>query len=176
MCMQWFPLTFNWFVLHLHILYIHVHLVLKCFHSFVAFVYMCMYVTLQTHIILHHCHSTFIVIISYVNCAVEVTWPVCSMFTCMSLIVMIQNTVYNPCWQTHVQWNLANLNPEIRTPPHSGHILWSQFCMLTNPWNQDTSIKLTPEMVPWVSGLERFLCTCMYTVHVCIHVWMCHVI
>ena len=124
---------------------------------------MCMYFTLQTHIISHHCH--YLMTVCELCRETGLIWPVCCMFTCtcISLIVMIQNTVYNPCWQTHVQWNLANLNPEIRTPPHSGHLVWSQFCMLANPWNQDTSIKLTPEMVPWVSGLERFLCTFTYT-------------
>ena len=32
-------------------------------------------------------------------------------------------------------------------------------CMLTNHWNQDTSIKCTPEMVPRVSGLDRLHCS-----------------
>ena len=30
--------------------------------------------------------------------------------------------------------------------------------MLTSPWNHDTSTKWTPEMVPRMSGLERFYC------------------
>ena len=54
---------------------------------------------------------------------------------------------------TSLIWTL-----EISTPPYSGHLLWS-ICVLTNPWNQDTSIKWTPEIVPRVSGLERFHCT-----------------
>ena len=37
-------------------------------------------------------------------------------------------------------------------------------CLLANPWNQDTSIKWTPEMVPRVSGLERFHCSNLYNI------------
>ena len=70
-------------------------------------------------------------------------------------------------WQ--VQWNLANQETSIfRTPPYSGHLHIQNtycgpkccICMLhvTNPRNQDTSIKWTLEMVPRMSGLERFHC------------------
>ena len=50
---------------------------------------------------------------------------------------------------------------EIRTPPYLGHLhiqgtYCGPICMLTNLWNQDTSIKWTPEMVSEVSGLDRF--------------------
>ena len=49
--------------------------------------------------------------------------------------------------------------------------------MLANPWNQDTSIKWTPEMDPSVSRLERFHCryySCTIMLLVAYHVYRIH--
>ena len=58
----------------------------------------------------------------------------------------------NTCnYYTYIQWNLANLDLHAKSR-HLHTIMVACSCMLINPWNQDASIKWTPEMVPRVSG------------------------
>ena len=61
-------------------------------------------------------------------------------------------------------WHSTGFSPYSGTslirsgPLKSGHLHIQHTTWLANPWNQDSSIKWTPEMVPRMSGLERFHC------------------